>query len=258
MDAREHPMRDETEAPPRAPPRHVGRRGRRRGASTRSTSTRAARRSPSEMLELTAPRPGRARARAGVRAGRRSGWRRRRSSAPGGEVVLSDVVPEMTAIAAARAEALGLDNVSTCVLDLEQIDQPDDSYDVVLCREGLMFAADPARAAGEIRRVLRPGGRVALAVWGPRERNPWLGHRVRRGERAARHARSSARHSRTVLARRRRQLAAHCSRATGFDGVVVDEVSDAAAGRLVRRMVVADVVARRTAHDDPRRPARRC
>lgn len=38
-----------------------------------------------------------------------------------------------------------------------------------------MFATDPARAAREIGRVLRPGGRVALAVWGPRERNPWLG-----------------------------------------------------------------------------------
>ncbi len=63
----------------------------------------------------------------------------------------------------------------TCVLDLEQIEQPDGSYDVVLCREGLMFAPDPARAAREIHRVLRPGGRVALAVWGPRERNPWLG-----------------------------------------------------------------------------------
>ncbi|MEA2454595.1 MAG: hypothetical protein QOI45_857, partial [Thermoleophilaceae bacterium] len=72
-------------------------------------------------------------------------------------------------------EALGLGNVSTCVLDLEAIDQPDASYDVVLCREGLMFATDPARALGEIRRVLRPGGRVALAVWGPRARNPWLG-----------------------------------------------------------------------------------
>jgi SAM-dependent methyltransferase len=61
------------------------------------------------------------------------------------------------------------------VLDIESIDEPDASYDVVLCREGLMFAPDPARAASEIRRVLRPGGRVAIAVWGPRERNPWLG-----------------------------------------------------------------------------------
>jgi SAM-dependent methyltransferase len=38
-----------------------------------------------------------------------------------------------------------------------------------------MFATDPARAAREIARVTRPGGRVAIAVWGPRERNPWLG-----------------------------------------------------------------------------------
>jgi len=95
--------------------------------------------------------------------------------APGGEVVLSDVVAEMTPIASARAAALGLSNVSTRELDLEDIDQPDASYDVVLCREGLMFAADPARAAREIRRVLRPGGRFALAVWGPQARNPWLG-----------------------------------------------------------------------------------
>ena len=95
--------------------------------------------------------------------------------APGGDVVLSDVVAEMTAIAAARAAAAGADNVQARVLDIESIDEPDASYDVVLCREGLMFAPDPARAASEIRRVLRPGGRVAIAVWGPRERNPWLG-----------------------------------------------------------------------------------
>jgi len=85
------------------------------------------------------------------------------------------VAAEMTAIAAARAAARGLSNVSTCELDLEDIEQLDASYDVVLCREGLMFAPDPARAAREIRRVLRPGGQFALAVWGPRERNPWLG-----------------------------------------------------------------------------------
>ena len=94
--------------------------------------------------------------------------------APGGEVVLSDVAAEMTAIAAARAQALGLANVTTRVLDLERIEQPDESYDVVLCREGLMLVPDSAGAAREIRRVLRPGGRLALAVWGPRERNPWL------------------------------------------------------------------------------------
>jgi SAM-dependent methyltransferase len=91
------------------------------------------------------------------------------------EVVLSDFAVEMTEIAARRAEQRGLTNVSTEVLDLEQIDQPDSSYDVVLCREGLMFAVDPTGAAREIRRVLRPAGRVALAVWGPRDRNPWLG-----------------------------------------------------------------------------------
>jgi ubiquinone/menaquinone biosynthesis C-methylase UbiE len=94
---------------------------------------------------------------------------------PDGEVVLSDVAAEMTAIAAARATALGLGNVRTLTLDLDQLAQPDQAYDVVLCREGLMFALDPARAAAEIRRVLRPGGRVAVAVWGPRAHNPWLG-----------------------------------------------------------------------------------
>jgi enediyne biosynthesis protein CalE5 len=91
-----------------------------------------------------------------------------------GEVVLSDVAPAMAEIAAARARERGLDNVETLTLDLDAIEQPDAAYDVVLCREGLMFADDPSRAAGEIARVLRPGGRVAVAVWGPRERNPWL------------------------------------------------------------------------------------
>jgi SAM-dependent methyltransferase len=95
--------------------------------------------------------------------------------APGGEVVLSDVVPAMTEIAATRAGAAGLGNVTARPLDLEDIDEPDAAYDVVFCREGLMFATDPACAAREIRRVLRPGGRAAVAVWGPRERNPWLG-----------------------------------------------------------------------------------
>src|SRR3954471_3964520 len=94
---------------------------------------------------------------------------------PGGEVVLTDVAEEMTAIAAARGAQLGLGNVAFRRLDLERIEEPDASYDAVLCREGLMFALEPERAVAEIRRVLRPGGRAAVAVWAARERNPWLG-----------------------------------------------------------------------------------
>jgi SAM-dependent methyltransferase len=93
----------------------------------------------------------------------------------GAEVVISDVAPEMTAIAAARAQARGLDNVTARSLDLEAIAEPDESFDAVLVREGLMLVPEPERAAAEIARVLRSGGRAAVAVWGPRERNPWLG-----------------------------------------------------------------------------------
>lgn len=126
------------------------------------------------LLELSAPQPGErvlelacGPGAVGLAAAERVG--------PGGQVVLSDVVPEMTAIAAARADAAGIGNVLTRELDLERIDEPDSSYDVVLCREGLMLVLDPAQAAREMSRVLRPGGRLAIAVWGPRERNPWLG-----------------------------------------------------------------------------------
>jgi SAM-dependent methyltransferase len=126
------------------------------------------------MLDLTRPRPGERVLELACGAGgvglAAAAW-----VAPDGEVVQSDVVGEMTEIAAARARALGLGNVRSRVLDLEHIAEPDRSYDVALCSEGLMLVPEPVRAAREIHRVLRPGGRVALTVWGPRERNPWLG-----------------------------------------------------------------------------------
>jgi SAM-dependent methyltransferase len=125
------------------------------------------------MLERSALRPGEHVLELACGAGG-TGLAAARLVAPDGEVVLSDVVAEMTAIAAARAKELGVSNVRTLVLDIEDIDQPDASYVAVLCREGLMFALDPAHTCGEIHRVLRPGGRAAVAVWGPRERNPWL------------------------------------------------------------------------------------
>ena len=94
---------------------------------------------------------------------------------PGGTAVLSDIAPEMTVIAAERANARKLANVRTAQIDMEQIDFPDASFDVVLCREGLMLVPDPAAALKEAHRVLVPGGHVVFAVWGPRDLNPWLG-----------------------------------------------------------------------------------
>jgi SAM-dependent methyltransferase len=84
-------------------------------------------------------------------------------------------VPAMVDAALRRATARGIANVRGAVLDLEAIDEPDASFDVVLCREGMMFAIDPAQAAREMRRVLRPDGRLAVAVWAAVAHNPWLG-----------------------------------------------------------------------------------
>src|SRR5262245_42860373 len=126
------------------------------------------------MLQAIRPQPGEWVLELAVGPGGGPGLAAAPLVAPAGVVVLSDVAPEMVAIAAERVTASGLGNVHTRVLDLEELDEPDASFDVVVCREGLMLVSDPARAAGEIRRVLRPGGRAAITVWGPRERNPWL------------------------------------------------------------------------------------
>jgi SAM-dependent methyltransferase len=93
--------------------------------------------------------------------------------APLGGVVVSDQAEAMLAGARARAIALGLSNVEFQALNAEWIDLPLASVDIVTCRWGYMLMADPGAALSETRRVLRPGGRVALAVWDTIEHNPW-------------------------------------------------------------------------------------
>ena len=92
-----------------------------------------------------------------------------------GEVVASDVAVEMFEAAVARAHAHGFSNVHGRRLDIEEIAEHDATFDLVYCRDGLQFALDPARAVSEIARVIKPGGRAAVAVWAERDRNPWLG-----------------------------------------------------------------------------------
>jgi ubiquinone/menaquinone biosynthesis C-methylase UbiE len=90
-----------------------------------------------------------------------------------GRLISTDFSPDMVEVARRRGAELGHRNVDYRVMDAERIELDSDSVDGVLCRFGYMLMANPAAALGETRRVLRPGGRLALAVWGPPERNPW-------------------------------------------------------------------------------------
>lgn len=83
--------------------------------------------------------------------------------------IYSDFSPAMVEAAKRR----GIPGVEHRVMDMQAIDLPDASVDGVLCRYGYMLVPDPALAFRETRRVLRPGGPVALATWAAARHNPW-------------------------------------------------------------------------------------
>ena len=93
---------------------------------------------------------------------------------PDGTVLCSDFSQEMVDAVADRVERLGVPNVETRLLDAHQLELPDDEFDAVLCRFGYMLMADPVQALRESKRVLRPDGKLAMAIWGTAEQNPWL------------------------------------------------------------------------------------
>ena len=95
---------------------------------------------------------------------------------PGGRVLVSDASGEMVAAAAERvkAEAPAEAHVEARQLEAEWLDLSAAMLDAVISRWGYMLLADPEAGLREARRVLKPGGHLALAVWGPRAANPWI------------------------------------------------------------------------------------
>lgn len=91
---------------------------------------------------------------------------------PEGSVTIIDVSPEMLRVAAKNAASRKLNNVRTHVMDAEQIEFPDNTFDIVTCSFGVMSFPNVSRAVGEMMRVLKPGGRIGIAVWSLPERFP--------------------------------------------------------------------------------------
>jgi SAM-dependent methyltransferase len=84
----------------------------------------------------------------------------------GARVTATDFVPQLLEAAARRADAEGLD-LETKEADAQSLPFADGAFDVVLSTFGVMYAADQSRAAAELLRVCRPGGRIGLTAWTP-------------------------------------------------------------------------------------------
>jgi SAM-dependent methyltransferase len=84
----------------------------------------------------------------------------------GAAAIATDFVEPLLDAARSRAETEGLE-VETRVADAQDLPFEDDSFDVVVSTFGVMFAPDQQRAADELLRVCRPGGRIGLACWTP-------------------------------------------------------------------------------------------
>src|SRR3954451_18806894 len=93
---------------------------------------------------------------------------------PGGTLITADFSPDMLSAAQRRAERLGIANVRFRQMDANlPLDQPAASLDGVLGRWVYMLLNDGEDGLRETRRILKPGGAVALAAWTGPEENRW-------------------------------------------------------------------------------------
>ncbi len=91
-----------------------------------------------------------------------------------GKVIAMDISEGMLSIAKEQAALKGIHNLETKVGDASELPFEKKFFDAVSCRMGFMFFPDIQKALEEIHRVLKPGGRLAISVWGPPQDNFWV------------------------------------------------------------------------------------
>ena len=94
---------------------------------------------------------------------------------PTGHVLATDISASMLKLATDAAREVGLTNVETRVMDAENIDLDADYFDAVICQLGLFLFPNPVNVLRGMRRVVRPGGKVAALVFSTAEKNPYQG-----------------------------------------------------------------------------------
>lgn len=92
---------------------------------------------------------------------------------PTGYVLATDISASMLKLASDAAREAGLMNVEIRVMDAENIDRDENSFDSVICRQGLMLFPNPVKALIGMRRVVKPTGKVVALVWSTEEKNPY-------------------------------------------------------------------------------------
>ncbi len=93
-----------------------------------------------------------------------------------GKVIGVDLSPEMLEVAKEEAAYEGLTNALFQVVKDESLSIfPDNTFDSVVCRNGLMFMPDPVKALKAFLRVLKPGGKASVTVWGSPDKSPVIG-----------------------------------------------------------------------------------
>jgi SAM-dependent methyltransferase len=98
-----------------------------------------------------------------------------RRAGPDGQVVATDISAQMLAFGRERAARAGLANVEFVESDAISLDFAPGSFDAALSRWGIIFEPDGEGAAARVRSFLVPGGRMAIASWGPPDRAPMIG-----------------------------------------------------------------------------------
>lgn len=87
-------------------------------------------------------------------------------------ITFSDLVFEMIEASRKEAKNRKLSGIQFCRCSGDHLPFRDQSFDTIVSRFGIMFFPDPPRSLKDMRRVLKPGGRIAVAVWHQRVNNP--------------------------------------------------------------------------------------